>query len=87
MSVVIVLSKYTSLAPRNGYKLILPNDRIRRPTPLECFRLQSFSDDIFERGSVGISDAQLYKMAGNSVTVNVVDAIMQKIIKKEEQND
>lgn len=47
--------------------------RIRRLTPRECFRLQSFEDFLFDRArAAGISDAQLYKQAGNAVTVNVV---------------
>ena len=52
---------------------------IRRLTPLECFRLQGWPDDLFYKGQGNISDAQLYKLAGNSVTVNVVDEIMKAI--------
>lgn len=40
---------------------ILYDSHIRRLTPLECFRLQGFSDEVFYKGSQGISDAQLYK--------------------------
>lgn len=54
-------------------------DIIRRLTPLECFRLQGWPDDLFYKGRGNISDAQLYKLAGNSVTVNVVDEIMKAI--------
>ena len=47
--------------------------RIRRLTPRECWRLQAFEDFLFDRArAAGISDAQLYKQAGNAVTVNVV---------------
>lgn len=47
--------------------------RIRRLTPRECWRLQAFDDFLFDRArAAGISDAQLYKQAGNAVTVNVV---------------
>lgn len=53
--------------------------RIRRLTPRECFRLQGFTDDLFERAAEVNSDAQLYKQAGNGVTVNVVYAIGRKI--------
>lgn len=56
---------------------------IRRLTPLECFRLQGFADEIFQKGSKGISDAQLYKLAGNSVTVNVVYEIAKRIMEIE----
>ena len=47
--------------------------RIRRLTPRECWRLQAFEDFLFDRAkAAGVSDAQLYKQAGNAVTVNVV---------------
>lgn len=61
---------------------IFNGKRIRRLTPLECFRLQGFPDDIVKTAyDIGISDAQLYKMAGNSVTVSVVYEIAKKIMK------
>ena len=49
--------------------------KIRKLTPKECFRLQGFSDDLFEKAKAVNSDAQLYKQAGNGVTVPVVYAI------------
>ena len=49
--------------------------KIRRLTPKECFRLQGFSDDLFKKAKAVNSDAQLYKQAGNGVTVPVVYAI------------
>lgn len=50
--------------------------RIRKLTPLECFRLQGLSDDFYYRAREnGLSDTQLYRQAGNSVTVNVVYTI------------
>lgn len=51
------------------------NLRIRRLTPKECFRLQGFPDELFERARKINSDAQLYKQAGNAVTVNVAFAV------------
>ena len=45
--------------------------RIRRLTPKECWRLQGFSDELFEKAKAVNSDSQLYKQAGNAVTVNV----------------
>ncbi len=58
--------------------------RIRKLTPLECFRLQGFPDDMVEKArAIGISDSQLYKMAGNAVTVNVAYAVAQKIFEVE----
>lgn len=54
--------------------------RIRRLTPTECFRLQGFPDAMVQQArELGISDSQLYKMAGNAVTVNVAQSLAQKI--------
>lgn len=53
--------------------------RIRKLTPLECWRLQGFTDEQFYKAkNDGVSNSQLYKHAGNSVTVNVIDAIVRK---------
>ena len=58
-----------------------PKYRIRKLTPRETFRLQGFPDSEFDKlVAAGISDTQLYKMAGNAVTVNVVEAIAKRII-------
>ena len=54
--------------------------RIRRLTPKECFRLQGFSDDLFEKAATVNSDAQLYKQAGNAVTVNVAFEIASALL-------
>ena len=54
--------------------------RIRRLTPKECWRLQGFPDDFFDKAkAAGISDNQLYKQAGNAVTVNVAEAIGKRL--------
>jgi len=55
------------------------NFRIRRLTPKECFRLQGFPDELFEKARLVNSDAQLYKQAGNAVTVNVAFAVARAI--------
>lgn len=55
---------------------LTPDMKIRRLTPRECERLQGFPDGWTE----GISDTQRYKCLGNAVTVNAVQAIMQKLI-------
>lgn len=52
---------------------------IRKLTPKECFRLQGWTDDYFEKAQFVNSDSQLYKQAGNGVTVNVIEAIAEKI--------
>jgi DNA (cytosine-5)-methyltransferase 1 len=51
---------------------------IRKLTPRECFRLQGWTDDYFERAEFVNSNSQLYKQAGNGVTVNVIKAIAEK---------
>ncbi|MDT2265624.1 DNA (cytosine-5-)-methyltransferase [Paenibacillus larvae] len=55
--------------------------RIRKLTPRECWRLQGFTDDQLDKArSAGVSDSQLYKQAGNAVTVNVTHAIAQRLV-------
>lgn len=49
--------------------------RIRRLTPRECLRLQGYRDDQIDRMMEDMSDSQLYKQAGNGVTVTVIEAI------------
>jgi DNA (cytosine-5)-methyltransferase 1 len=70
-------------ALRNGNKLIdSENLEMRKLTPRECWRLQGFSDGAFEKAKeAGVSNTQLYKQAGNAVTVNVIEAIANKILK------
>lgn len=53
--------------------------RIRKLTPRECFRLQGFSDEQFERAAAVCSDSQLYRQAGNAVTTTVVYEIGLKL--------
>ncbi|NLZ69227.1 MAG: DNA cytosine methyltransferase [Spirochaetales bacterium] len=53
--------------------------RIRKLTPRECFRLQGFPDELFEKAREVNSDTQLYKQAGNSVTVNVIYEIAKRL--------
>lgn len=53
---------------------------IRRLTPRECFRLQGFTDEQFDKvKALGMSDARLYKMAGNAVSVPVISAIGEQL--------
>lgn len=53
--------------------------RVRKLTPRECWRLQGFPDYAFDRAQQVNSDSQLYKQAGNSVTVNVIEAIAREL--------
>ena len=52
---------------------------IRKLTPKECFRLQGWSDNYFEKAQFVNSDSQLYKQAGNGVTVTVIETIARKM--------
>lgn len=58
--------------------------KIRKLTPLECWRLMGFADSDFNKAkSVGISDTQLYRQAGNSIVVNVLEAIFKNLLNNE----
>ena len=60
--------------------------RIRRLTPRECWRLQGFPDSYFDKAkAAGISDSQLYKMAGNAVSVPVAKAIGLRLKELEDE--
>ena len=74
-------------SPKHNNRVIVGGNsvRIRRLTPRECWRLQGFPDEYFDKAkAAGISDSQLYKMAGNAVTVNVARAIGEKLKEIEE---
>ena len=76
----VLVSQRTGIMEKPSYRAGV---RIRRLTPLECFRLQGFPDEHFHNAkATGISDRQLYIQAGNAVTVNVVYEIAKKF-----QND
>ena len=66
--------------PKHNNNCLYDDVRIRKFTPKECFRLMGFSDDDFEKAkSVPTSDNQLYKQAGNSIVVNVLEEIFREI--------
>lgn len=65
---------------------IVHQGRIRRLMPIECWRLQGFTTEQFRKvEAAGLSDAQLYKQAGNAITVNVVEAIAWNLLKFDEE--
>lgn len=75
-------SMFTLTAQDQHGVVLIKNKKyqVRRLTPLECFRLQGFPDWAYERArAIGMSDTQLYKQAGNAVTVNVVRWIGEHI--------
>lgn len=53
--------------------------RIRKLTPRECWRLMGFDDESFEKAAQVNSNSQLYKQAGNSIVVNVLESIFKKL--------
>ena len=62
----------------------LENYRIRKLTPRECFRLMGMRDDDIDKiQATGISDTQQYKMAGNSIVVDVLEVIFKNLFKGE----
>lgn len=62
--------------PMHNYNL-----RIRKLTPKECWRLMGFDDEDFEKAEKVNSNTQLYKQAGNSIVVNVLEAIFKNLLK------
>lgn len=53
--------------------------RVRKLTPKECWRLQGFSDSQFEEAKKVCSNSQLYKQAGNSITVDVLEHLLSSL--------
>jgi DNA (cytosine-5)-methyltransferase 1 len=75
-------SEYSCAIDTYANKLKVENDcRIRKLTPKECFRLMGFDDADFEKASQVNSNSQLYKQAGNSIVVNVLEAIFTNLLK------
>lgn len=69
-----------TLTAQDRHGVLTNRMRVRKLTPLECWRLQGFPDWAFDRAKqAGLSDSQLYKQAGNSVTVPVIKAIAEKM--------
>ena len=63
--------------------LVAEDYRVRKLTPKECWRLQAFRDDDFDKCvKVGMSNTQLYKQAGNSITVKVLEYIFKELFKE-----
>ena len=82
----ITATYYKGGVRQHGGAAVVEEKRIRRLTPRECWRLQGFPDELFDRArAAGMSDTQLYKQAGNAVTVNVAEAIGKRITAMEER--
>ncbi|WP_323585340.1 DNA cytosine methyltransferase [Aliarcobacter butzleri] len=63
---------------------VIYNKKIRRLTPKECFRLQGVKDNDIK--NLIVSNSQAYKIAGNAISVNVMQYLLKSIYKKELKN-
>lgn len=63
----------------DGVKYLI---RIRKLTPRECWRLMGFTDQDFEKAQKVNSNTQLYKQAGNSIVVPVLEALFKQLIER-----
>ena len=59
---------------------ILDRSKVRKLTPRECWRLMGFADSDFDKAQAVCSDTQLYKQAGNSIVVNVCEAVLKQLL-------
>lgn len=64
---------------RHEPKVMLMN-KVRKLTPRECWRLMDFTDEDFEKAQKVNSDSQLYKQAGNSIVVKVLEEIFKEML-------
>ena len=70
-----------TLRASSSHTCVYSDYRIRKLTPLECWRLMGFSDeDFYKAQSIPTSNTQLYKQAGNSIVVPVLEAIFKKLL-------
>jgi DNA (cytosine-5)-methyltransferase 1 len=67
--------------PHHNSQRLFDGVRIRKLTPKECWRLMGFDDADFEKAAKVNSNTQLYKQAGNSIVVNVLEAILSNLLK------
>lgn len=75
----IILEDFTR-STRSGLK-VLQGRRIRKLTARECWRLMKFSDEDFDKAKkAGVSSSQLYKQAGNSICVSVLEAVFNSLL-------
>lgn len=75
----------TLVTPTGGHHeaKIMDKSRVRRLTPREYWRLMGFSDSDFDKAQAVNSNTQLYKQAGNSIVVNVLEAVLKELFKED----
>lgn len=76
---VYICERIAALKYSEQIQMLMKKGRIRRLTPRECFRLQGFSDELYEKAAAVNSETQLYKQAGNAVTATVAYAIAMSL--------
>lgn len=79
------ISPTLTVAGINGLHKVESLYRIRKLTPLECWRLMGFTDDEFKKAEKVNSNTQLYKQAGNSIVVDVLQNIFKEIFEPTEK--
>lgn len=72
---------------KDNYAVELPEYRIRKLTPNECWRLMGCSDEDFKKAEQVNSNSQLYKQAGNAIVVDVLEAIFSQLLLTEAQHE
>lgn len=90
-SSVIGSSEPTKVHLKNGECVTSDDDlsqyRIRKLTPKECWRLMGFDDSDFDKAQKVCSNTQLYKQAGNSIVVNVLEGILGSLLPKPSRSE
>lgn len=77
-----IIANYKTVGRRER-TYICENNNLRFFAPKECFRLQGWTDDYFEKAQLVNSDSQLYRQAGNGVTVNVIEQMAERMSMEE----
>lgn len=78
---------FKGFSNNNPYPGVTNQYRIRKLTPLECWRLMAFTDEEFKKAEAVNSNTQLYKQAGNSIVVDVLVGIFKNIFESLEEEE
>ena len=70
----------TLKAEKHDTSVVYSDFRVRKLTPKECWRLMGFDDESFEKAERVCSNTQLYKQAGNSIIVQVLERILENLL-------
>ena len=74
------LSPTLNTCQGGGRQVKIYQSGVRKLTPREYWRLMGFDDDDFDKVRPILSDTQLYKLAGNSIVVNVLESIFKQLL-------